>query len=73
MYAYDIKLRPTSNTFQKGHRIRVDITSSDMDRYARNQNVASPPGRTADVAIARQTIHHGGEYLSKLDLPVIPD
>jgi predicted acyl esterase len=43
-----------------------------MDRYARNQNVADPPGTTANVAVARQEIHHGGKYPSRLDLPVIP-
>ncbi len=73
VYAYEIELWPTSNRFQKGHRIRVDVTSSDMDRYARNQNVAAEPGQTADVAIARQTIHHGGRYQSRVDLPVTPN
>jgi predicted acyl esterase len=43
-----------------------------MDRYARNQNVADAPGTTANVAIARQAIHHGAAYPSRLDLPVIP-
>jgi predicted acyl esterase len=43
-----------------------------MDRYARNQNVADAPGTTANVAIARQTIYHSGNYASRLDLPVIP-
>ncbi len=71
VYEYVIRLRPTSNSFGEGHRIRIDITSSDMDRYARNQNVAAPPGQTAEVAIARQTIHHGGEFASRVDLPVI--
>jgi predicted acyl esterase len=72
IYEYTFKLRPISNCFQKGHRIRIEVTSSDMDRYARNQNVADAPGTTADVAVARQTIHHGGQYPSRLDLPVIP-
>jgi putative CocE/NonD family hydrolase len=72
IYAYTFKLRPISNCFQQGHRIRIEVTSSDMDRYARNQNVADPPGTTANVAVARQAIHHGGKYPSRLDLPVIP-
>jgi putative CocE/NonD family hydrolase len=73
IYAYRFALRPTSNCFLKGHRIRIEITSSDMDRYARNQNVADAPGTTANVAIAAQTIHHGGVMLSRLELPVIPE
>lgn len=72
IYEYTFKLRPISNCFQKGHRIRIEVTSSDMDRYARNQNVADAPGTTANVAVARQAIHHGGRYPSRLDLPVIP-
>jgi putative CocE/NonD family hydrolase len=70
--AYRFALRPTSNCFLAGHRIRIEVTSSDMDRYARNQNVADAPGTTAHVAIADQTIHHGGVPLSRLELPVIP-
>ncbi|MEB3200553.1 MAG: CocE/NonD family hydrolase [Synechococcaceae cyanobacterium] len=72
VYAYRIRMRPTSICFLKGHRLRLEVTSSDMDRHARNQNVADAPGTTAHVAIARQTIHHGGAWCSRLDLPVIP-
>jgi predicted acyl esterase len=72
IYEYTFKLRPISNAFQKGHRIRIEVTSSDMDRYARNQNVADAPGTTANVAIARQAIYHGTAYPSRLELPVIP-
>jgi uncharacterized protein len=72
VYEYRFALRPICNCFQKGHRIRIELTSSDMDRYARNQNVADAPGTTANVAIAEQTIHHGGAMLSRLELPVIP-
>jgi len=71
IYAYRISLRPTSICFLRGHRLRIEITSSDMDRHARNQNVADAPGTTANVAIARQTIHHAGLRCSRLDLPVI--
>ena len=72
VYEYTFKLRPISNVFQKGHRIRIEVTSSDMDRYARNQNVADAPGTTANVAIAQQSIYHGAGYPSRLELPVIP-
>jgi putative CocE/NonD family hydrolase len=71
IYEYRLSFRPTSFSFLKGHRIRIEVTSSDMDRHARNQNVADAPGTTANVAIARQTIHHSGIWCSRLDLPVI--
>lgn len=72
VYEYRLSFRPTSICFLKGHRIRIEVTSSDMDRHARNQNVADAPGTTANVAIAQQTIHHSGLMCSRLDLPVIP-
>ncbi|MEB3276366.1 MAG: CocE/NonD family hydrolase [Cyanobacteriota bacterium] len=72
VYDYRLSFRPTSICFLKGHRIRIEVTSSDMDRHARNQNVADAPGTTANVAIAQQTIHHSGLRCSRLDLPVIP-
>ena len=69
---YEIGLRPTSNVFLAGHRIRVEITSSDFDRYARNQNVAAAPGRTAEMRVAHQVVFHSGDRLSHLVVPVIP-
>ena len=71
IYKYEFKLQPISINFQKGHRMRIEVTSSDMDRYARNQNVADPPGMTANVAIAHQKIFHDNEHPSKLDLPIV--
>lgn len=68
---YHIKLRPTSNEFQPGHRIRLDITSSDFPNYDRNHNTAADPNADASLEIARQTIHHGGATASRLILPVI--
>jgi putative CocE/NonD family hydrolase len=72
VYEYRIGLRSTSICFLKGHRIRIEVTSSDMDRHARNQNVADAPGTTANVVIAHQTVHHSGMWCSRIDLPVIP-
>jgi len=71
IYKYEFKLQPISINFQKGHRMRIEVTSSDMDRYARNQNVADAPGMTANVAVAHQKIFHSKEYPSELSLPII--
>ncbi|MDZ4402717.1 CocE/NonD family hydrolase [Prosthecobacter sp.] len=68
---YRIKLRPTSNEFQPGHRIRLDITSSDFPNYDRSHNTAADPNADAALETAEQTIHHGGTRLSRLVLPVI--
>ena len=68
---YRIKLRPTSNEFQPGHRVRLDITSSDFPNYDRNHNTAADQNADARLEAAGQTIHHGGARPSRLLLPVI--
>jgi hypothetical protein len=68
---YRIKLRPTANEFQPGHRIRLDITSSDFPNYDRHHNTAADPNTDARLEVAGQTIHHGGAHPSRLLLPVI--
>jgi len=67
-----IKLRPTSNEFQPGQRIRLDITSSDFPNHDRNRNTAADPNADATLEVATQTIYHGGRHASKIVLPVIP-
>jgi predicted acyl esterase len=62
----------TSNLFQAGHRIRLDVTSSDFPNYDRHHNTDRDPNRDATLAVARQTIHHGGARASRLVLPRIP-
>ena len=66
---YRIKLRPTANEFQPGHRIRLDLTSSDFPNYDRNHNTAADQNADAELVIAEQTIHHGGATPSRLVLP----
>ena len=68
---YRIKLRPTANEFQPGHRIRLDITSSDFPNYDRNHNTAADPNSDTRLEVAEQTLHHGGARASQLILPVI--
>jgi putative CocE/NonD family hydrolase len=70
-YAYDIELTGTANVFQKGHRIRVDITSSNFPQFDRNPNTGDPLGSSARIRVASQTIHHGAERASAIMLPVV--
>lgn len=67
-----IRLRPTSNEFQPGHRIRLDVTSSDFPNYDRNHNTAADQNADARLEVAEITVHHGDRHLSRLILPVIP-
>jgi putative CocE/NonD family hydrolase len=74
VYLYEIDLWATSNLFKKGHRIRLDITSSNFPRWNRNPNTGRNLGedQAADVVIARQTIYHDAEHPSSVILPIIP-
>jgi len=62
-----ILLSPTSNLFAAGHRIRVDVSSSNFPRLDRNPNTGEPIGRHTRMEVAEQIVF-GGEAV----LPVIP-
>ena len=65
-----IDLPPVSNLFAAGHRIRVDLSSSNFPRFDVNPNTGEPLGRHTHAVVARNTVHlDGGSYLV---LPVIP-
>ncbi|MBC8870950.1 MAG: CocE/NonD family hydrolase [Planctomycetes bacterium] len=68
---YTIRMNPTSNAFLPGHRIRLDITSSDFPNYDRNHNTAANQNADAELAIAEQTVHRGGTHPTRIVLPVI--
>lgn len=72
VYEYDIDLGVTGNVFLKGHRLRLDVSSSNFPRFDRNPNTGHPIGLDALLRPARQTIHHSLAYPSHLLLPVIP-
>jgi putative CocE/NonD family hydrolase len=73
VYEYDIHLGYTSNAFLPGHRIRVEISSSNFPRFDRNPNTGHPFGSDDVIATATQTVYHSAEYPSRLVLPVIPN
>jgi putative CocE/NonD family hydrolase len=66
---YVIALRPTANMFATGHRIRLDVTSSDFPNFDRNHNTGGDDLRSTELRVARQRIWFGGEYPSRLELP----
>ena len=72
IYEYSIDLRDTSNVFKAGHRIRIEISSSNFPKYDRNLNTGHPIGQDAEMKIAVQTIYHDKRLRSHVLLPVIP-
>ncbi|QDV26506.1 Cocaine esterase [Aureliella helgolandensis] len=71
-YEFTIKLYPTSNVFKKGHRIRVDVSSSNFPRFDVNPNTGEPLNRQRMSNVAVQTIYHDADHPSRIVLPVIP-
>lgn len=71
-YRYEIDLWVTSNLFRTGHRIRVEIASSNFPRFDRNPNTGHAFGVDAELMKAEQTIYHDAEHASHVLLPVIP-
>jgi uncharacterized protein len=69
---YRIRCYPMANVFERGHRIRVDVTSSSFPRFSRNLNTGEDVGTGTRIEVARQTVLHTDVYPSHVVLPVIP-
>lgn len=67
-----IDMSVTSYSFQPGHRIRLDITSSDFPNFDRNHNTEHDFAVSAELRTARQTVHHSQGLATELVLPVMP-
>ena len=72
VYEYTIALNPTSNLFERGHRIRVDISSSDFPNFDRNHNTGGNDYAETTLKSAHQTVFHDPARPSRVILPVIP-
>ena len=63
---------PTANVFKKGHRIRVDVSSSNYPRFDVNPNTGDPLGTSRRRVPADNTVFHERDHPSHVVLPVIP-
>jgi len=71
-YEFTVDLLNTSNLFKKGHRIRIEISSSNFPQYDRNQNTGGTLFIDDKMVTAKQTIYHDSARSSYLLLPIIP-
>ena len=71
-YDYKMPLWETSYVFLPGHRVRLEVSSSNFPRFDRNLNTGEPVGRGRDWVRATQTVFHDADRPSHLLLPVIP-
>ncbi len=76
VYRYTVNFwRGTANLFQRGHRIRVEISSSWFPFFLPNLNSGADNVAMVSISeavVARQTVHHGSSYPSHILLPVVP-
>ncbi|OXM64035.1 X-Pro dipeptidyl-peptidase [Amycolatopsis vastitatis] len=73
VYEITVDLTATSNVFLPGHRVRLDVSSSNFPRYDRNTNTGGVIARETEAQMvpAINRIHHGPEHPSRLVLPII--
>jgi putative CocE/NonD family hydrolase len=72
VYKLTIEAGATANLFQKGHRIRLEISSSNFPRFDRNPNTGGPLAEETRLLKASQTIYHDRLRPSCVLLPVVP-
>ena len=72
VYAVDIDLWATAYRLGAGHRLRVEVSSSEFDRYDRNLNTAELPGRGSEMVVAHQTVFHDAARPSHVLVPMRP-
>ena len=70
---YKLELTPmaTSNYFKKGHQIRIEISSSNFPRFARNLNTGGKNYNEKEGVVAHNKVHHSERYPSFVGLPIV--
>lgn len=71
VYEYELELYPTANVFKPGHRIRLDISSSNFPRFDVNPNTGGPLYGDRTHETARNTIHHDANHPTHVELPLV--
>ena len=71
---YEIDMTPlsTSYTFKAGHRIRLEVSSSKFPQYMRNLNTGGNNVDETEAVVARNRVHHGPQFSSRIVLPIVP-
>jgi uncharacterized protein len=71
IYQFEVDLWSTAQTFTRGHRLRVELSSSDFPRYDRNLNTGGPLGEESRGQVAVNTIYHDLARPSHVLLPIL--
>jgi uncharacterized protein len=70
IYLFEMELYPTANIFKPGHRIRLDISSSNYPRYDVNHNTGGDLYGDREYAVATNTVYHETEFPTHIELPI---
>ncbi|MFT7627275.1 MAG: putative CocE/NonD family hydrolase [Ulvibacter sp.] len=70
VYKIDLTPLSTSNYFKKGHRIRIEVSSSNFPRFARNLNTGGDNYDESEAVVAHNKVHHSKKYSSQIKLPI---
>jgi putative CocE/NonD family hydrolase len=73
VYKVDLTPMSTSNYFEKGHRVRIEVSSSNFPRFARNLNTGGNNYDESEGVVARNRVHHSVKYPSQIKLPMIAE
>jgi uncharacterized protein len=70
---YKVTLQPmtTSNYFEAGHRIRIEVSSSNFPRFDRNLNTGGKNYDESKGVVARNAVHHSKQYPSQVKITVV--
>jgi len=70
---YKVTLQPlnTSNYFAAGHRLRIEVSSSNFPRFDRNLNTGGNNFDEAKGVVARNAVHHSKQYPSSVTINVV--
>jgi putative CocE/NonD family hydrolase len=71
-YEFTIEMYPTSLVFQHGHRVRLDVSSSNFPRFDVNPNTGEPMNDNRRWQVATNTIYSDAAHPSRIILPIIP-
>jgi putative CocE/NonD family hydrolase len=72
LYKVQIEMNATSNVFLAGHRLRLEISSSNYPHFDRNLNTGQDQGHSTATAWADNVVYHDREHPSAIVLPVVP-
>jgi len=72
IYSVKVSAFPTANLFKQGHRIRLDVSSSNFPHFDVNPNTGAAEGVGLVRQVARNTVYMDANRPSSVSLPVIP-